>query len=1055
MLRILHLSDFHLSNDSLAEFEEMILRPLIIDISKFNDENKIDIIVFSGDLIDKGGTSFGSLQSAFTTFDERVVKPILEKIKLPRERFIFVPGNHDIDRKADSVWIDSGLQNQLNTHEKVNNYIDKGPWEGIKRIEAFKEFEQTFYTFISTTSELSKFQSVFKLNIDGVNVGVTCFNSAWRCYDSKTDSLRLLLGERQITNARKFIQDSDVKIAIMHHAFDCFQKFEAQDIENLISKDYDLLFCGHIHEGSTWSKSSMNNNLFVSVAPANWTTSIRSRDRTYSNGYSIIDYDCDSKQVTVFHRRYAYPKEVFDPNTDLGDECGKQYFAFLDSKEVSKRKTRKEICQNIKYNRIDEMNGHLLSYSTDTLAPKEIEKIFVMPDVIGNERFDVESKNSEKVFKLDEICSSNDNLIILGSKERGKTILLDRIMLELVDNVDTYNKLPVHINFEEFKANRVETTIARFLGISVVNIKRAITEYNIILLIDNLTFSNSRSLMLRKLEDFLNAFPEVQAIATCTPIVGDELPLELFEYPVLSTFKTLHIAPFKSKQIRALVKKWFRDHGDYNTPEKLTNLINLFGTLNIPNTPFALSMFLWIIEQQENYKPINSATMVENYVQRLFKKTSKREIYSDRFDYTNKERLLIEIARKMFQVNDLDYRLPYRDLRDFIFKHFQIRKFDFNEDEVLAHFLKIGIFVKEQEGMTEYVRFRFNCFFQFFLMKNMDIDPEFKEFVLHEDHYLYFIDEIEYYTGLKRDCSEILQLMVARMRQSYADVLDGVKQLKYGFDTFFETKRSIASALDSKFVTQVAKNKPTESQIESIQDEILESMAPEEGIIKKETEITDLSRYGRIWALSAIVLKNTEEIDIPGLKTDSFEHIIACSLAYSLIYKINLTEYLMKHKASKEPTKDKAQLSQLELLDRFLPLAHQIYTFTTLGTGKLSVIVRESIEKKLTCDDVSDLEKFLLVFLYSDLRGKEYHKYVKNLLKNIKHNYTRDMILFKILSYYFLRTNSLIQNNQYENLLGDIIAESKPGVRDEKGKAIRRFRLRKSQRLHMDRSVND
>ena len=68
MIRIVHLSDIHFSCKKLDNFKRYMLSGLINDLKKYNDEKKIDIIVFSGDLIDKGGSGFSSIDKAFKEF---------------------------------------------------------------------------------------------------------------------------------------------------------------------------------------------------------------------------------------------------------------------------------------------------------------------------------------------------------------------------------------------------------------------------------------------------------------------------------------------------------------------------------------------------------------------------------------------------------------------------------------------------------------------------------------------------------------------------------------------------------------------------------------------------------------------------------------------------------------------------------------------------------------------------------------------------------------------------------------------------------------------------
>lgn len=1054
MLRILHLSDFHLTYSSLDDFSSRILKPLIKDLKKHETEKKIDIIAFTGDLVDRGGTSFPKgISEGFVAFEDKVINPIINAFDLPRERFIFVPGNHDIDRALDNKYIESGLTDELDSLDAVDKFIQDGNSDGMKRILPFKDFERNFYSGLEVMYSSSSFESIFRLNVNDISVGIACFNSSWRCYNSETDKEKLLLGDRQITNARKITEACDVKVALMHHSFEWLRPFEAKTVERMISKDYDILLCGHVHEADTWSKTNAYGNIFVSVAPANWTVQTRSVDRTYSNGYAIIDFEPSNKTIKAHHRRYSFPKGEFVSDTDLGDDSGTTEFVFKNFTELRSAEERKDIAKIVRDNHIEEVNTHLLSYSTETSAPKDIETIFVMPDVVKIEKVDPKKGESDNPLSLYELCCSQHNLLILGPRERGKTLLLDRILLELASEKVGSAPLPVLIDFEEFRANRIETTIARFLGISVIQVPSIIQDHGVTLLIDNLSFRRDKSRMLRQLEQFLSTHPHIRVIATCTPVIEGEVPLEIMDYPVISQFMVLNIKPFRTKQIRNLIRTWFSNSQDYDSPERMSKLINFLGTLNIPNTPMALSMFLWIIEKQEDYKPINNALMVENYVERLFKKTSRYESYSEEFDFTNKQSLLTKIAREMFNTSDIDYRLSYRHLRDFVHRHLEIRKFDFSEDSLLQHFLDQGLLVKERIGSEDYVRFRFSCFFQYFLMRNMYIDPDFRLYVLDEANYLYFVEEIEYYTGLNRESTDILNTVIERMNQAYSSLLDSIHQLKFSFDTVFETQRSLASALDTSFVNELSDNKPSSDAIDHMQDELLESMMLEDGIAKKEVSLSELNRLGRIWTLSAIVLKNTEELEIEGMKADAFKQVIACSMAYSVLYKMSLVNYLSKEDDTAESNKP-LRREQLELLNKFFPIAHQIMTYSMMGTAKLNVVIQEWLDSNLTKDSVTDLEKFMLVFMYSDLRGKQYQKYVRKLVKHTKRTYIRDMILFKVVSYYFLRSNTPDQDHSYENLIGNIIAESRGGNRDQKGNVIRHYRLAKAKKIREEDADN-
>jgi len=327
MLRVVHLSDFHFSEASEVDFELHCLNPLIKDLQSINEIKAIDLIVFSGDLIDRGGINFKEgIKSAFEAFEQKVINPIITALEMEKNKFIFVPGNHDIDRRADKERIDNALYNDLQSIEKINEFIDANDLsDGASRIIPYKEFEKKYY--MGTDHEITNFASTFKYSIAGVKIGVTGFNSSWRCYDSDKDKGKILLGERQVALATQRLEECDLKIAVIHHPLDWFSSVERKQITSMIYRNYNMMFCGHVHESESFYTTSMfNDGLFISTAPANWSGNVRNKDRDFFNGYVYVDYNLS--EAIVYNRRYDHLKGTYDPNNFFGDHEGKARYVF-------------------------------------------------------------------------------------------------------------------------------------------------------------------------------------------------------------------------------------------------------------------------------------------------------------------------------------------------------------------------------------------------------------------------------------------------------------------------------------------------------------------------------------------------------------------------------------------------------------------------------------------------------------------------------------------------------------------------------------------------------
>ncbi len=221
-------------------------------------------------------------------------------------------------------------------------------------------------------------------------------------------------------------------------------------------------------------------------------------------------------------------------------------------------------------------------------------------------------------------------------------------------------------------------------------------------------------------------------------------------------------------------------------------------------------------------------------------------------------------------------------------------------------------------------------------------------------------------------------------------------------------------------------------------DQILESLTVEKGIRKKDITISDLQRFERYWVLASKVWKNTEETKIEGIKDYSYRKILECSLAFAVVYKLSLDKYLKENKDKKENQKNLNE--SLSIAKDFIPLLHELALFSLAGSKKLSAVIRDKIEQDLENAKVSDFEKFVSVFLYSDLRGKDYHKYINQFIRKIKHAYIYDMTLFKAVSYYLFRSKKKNLDSTFENIIGYIIVKAKGRKKIVKGKVYEEYK---------------
>ena len=148
MIKFVHISDFHLNNTTLNDWNDFIKKPFI-KLLKDNFEEYPPVIICTGDLLDKGGVDFERIEKGFNIFKQQIIMPIIEELNIPIYHFICIPGNHDIDRCADNKIEQLGLvqlllEGEKSVHQYVENLSISNP-KSSKRVLAYKHFENNLY----------------------------------------------------------------------------------------------------------------------------------------------------------------------------------------------------------------------------------------------------------------------------------------------------------------------------------------------------------------------------------------------------------------------------------------------------------------------------------------------------------------------------------------------------------------------------------------------------------------------------------------------------------------------------------------------------------------------------------------------------------------------------------------------------------------------------------------------------------------------------------------------------------------------------------------------
>ena len=321
-MRIIHFSDFHLDFDQIIRCRDLVDR-MIQALQQVHQEKAIDVIVFSGDLIDRAGCNFSvpKMKNGFEKFEEIVIKPIMTSLWLPANRFIFTLGNHDVDQKADTKRANTFLTKKLRDSAEVDRFINQKDVKiKIPRIVEYNKFRDDYWERNKGDADLdvTPLQLGIKLDINGLKVGFNCLNTAWRCYDSKTDIGTIVTGKSQIIRERSFFNDCHLTFAVGHHLPSMMNTFESGELEKVMAAHFEAGFFGHTHNEDGKLITRPQGSCFFFTAPGTLTWNISERS-VFANGFMVVDYEKNENYVEA-QKYNQNENEDFVRDNNYGDK---------------------------------------------------------------------------------------------------------------------------------------------------------------------------------------------------------------------------------------------------------------------------------------------------------------------------------------------------------------------------------------------------------------------------------------------------------------------------------------------------------------------------------------------------------------------------------------------------------------------------------------------------------------------------------------------------------------------------------------------------------------
>lgn len=322
-MRIVHISDIHLSKDNYGEFEKNYRDDFLKVLEEEHGKRKIDIIAITGDLVDQGGHSlyklseFSGYTDPYKFFEDVFITPIKEALNLKNENFLFIPGNHDIDEN-EILWVDEKQLQDDEVKGKTNSLLDDMSVDTNKRnhrIKKFKDFEKRFHVEnLGASYQFTQNQSTFVYEFEpDIKVGFALINDSWRCSTcrlSKHDKKLLYFGSDQLYKALKALKGTTMNVVLTHHPLESYaEKDEVTRV--LINKEFHLHLFGDKHHHSISNHMSSKGNCLCLMARAGLNKPDESEDK-WQPGFHIIDINFEIAIVEcIKYYMYSYDDGMF------------------------------------------------------------------------------------------------------------------------------------------------------------------------------------------------------------------------------------------------------------------------------------------------------------------------------------------------------------------------------------------------------------------------------------------------------------------------------------------------------------------------------------------------------------------------------------------------------------------------------------------------------------------------------------------------------------------------------------------------------------------------
>lgn len=972
-MNVLHITDLHFSSDSYEKFtQHQMIEKFLLSVEKL--EIKIDLVIFSGDLVFKGDDieEFRNAKKVF--LDE-----VCSVLKLSNDQIILCAGNHDMDRNYKSKSLENRFDTEISSLDKLYSFFkdkDIDYKNSLRTTENYNRFINEFYEQ-NDSNIIKELYTVHKRVIGGKNVGVISLNSSWRSVDD-TSNGKLLFPTHLLEEALFSLKNYQCVFMVLHHPIHWFKDFNQSKLQELIYKHCNIMFSGHIHESEITTHYKQNNGIFAHVSPASLTW------EKQSIGYSVISYDMDyAEKAQVLKMHFSQEKDSFDliEKVDVSIPCGDE--------KTDQNRTREKINSKLMTELLDAKNL-LLTNSLDTDNDNLFTDLFNTPKIklTPKQELNEKSKNIESDnFDFNILLVNEGNYFIYGYDKSGKSSLLKYIQIYHLKNYSKNGSIPFYIDFKEIDSKDLIDEIRKYYGLSREKTKEIIRNHNFRLLIDNFDVNHP---FYPKLSSFLEEFPNVNFIITC-----DYITSRLYDDYAIDgrSYQKIYLHDISRNDVRTYIEKNNLITNESND-NLLDKIISFCKQIELPLNYWTVSLIMLIHKKSRFDISKNIYNLLDLCVDEILDKKF-RVLKSSKVSFAQIKSICGELAKFLLSKNsENNYSKKYSEilieLETYIRNNNRIKA---EAKEILDYLIQSGVLkVREDERIS----FRLNGIFEFFIAFYMSEHKKFLSEVLNDDVYLSFKNEFEIYSGIKNEDIDFLKLIFEKTYKYFSPINDSYEALGDA-DTLLISKVTDKNDVNLKALTKALEPKDpiSDEEKDMLKDNFDQVSINSEIVIKRQYDVSklDLEIYERYVSILARVFRTMDGV------TDG--PLLSKILDFLLQTYINFGFYFIEEfKRDFEELDNVENENILETISKILPFISQVNMTDNVAQYNVEKVILQKIEELKKDHKKNQYKLFILYLILMDTDEDNIYKYTDDLINFMDIGVLKYSTILK-LNYYF------------------------------------------------------